>query len=92
MEKIILVVYINTYGLTGDESYRYISDIRENFRTIEEHENILHYVIPIQIGDNAVECINPKLVSEEEYTKASSVLEETILKIEKYFESLKNDN
>jgi hypothetical protein len=39
-----------------------------------QHENIICYFIPVQT-ETRIECINPKIVSEEDYKQALEVLE-----------------
>ena len=41
----------------------------------KEEDNIISYWIPVREGETRVECINPKLVSEEDFTEAKRVLD-----------------
>ncbi len=41
----------------------------------KEEDNIISYWIPVREGETRVECINPKLVSQEDFTEAKRVLD-----------------
>ncbi len=65
MEKLILVHYVNAPKSSCE---RYSEQLPED-------DNISHYIIPITDGESRIECLNPKLVSEEDYLEAKKVLE-----------------
>lgn len=71
MDKIILVHYINV----GDSSPASVSDLMLNItKSLTGQDDVLHYIYPIREGDTRVDCINPKLVTGNEYKYASEVL------------------
>ena len=74
MEKIILVHYINVGNIDGNDVSKIMEDIVNKFSPKEE-DNIISYLIPVREGETRVECINPKLVSEEDFTQAKLVLD-----------------
>jgi hypothetical protein len=74
MEKIILVHYINVGNIDGNDVSKIMEDVVKNFSPKEE-DNIISYWIPVREGDTRVECINPKLVSQEDFTEAKRVLD-----------------
>ena len=74
MEKIILVHYINVGNIYTNDVSKIMEDVMEKFSPKEE-DNIISYWIPVREGETRVECINPKLVSEEDFTEAKQVLE-----------------
>lgn len=79
MDKLILVIYVNV----AKQSPR---DIDETMQRVRDHldpkdENILSYYMPVFSGDNRVECINPKLVSEDDYVQAKEALDTMIEKL-----------
>jgi hypothetical protein len=51
-----------------------MEDVVKNFSP-EEEDNIISYWIPVREGETRVECINPKLVSQEDFTEAKQVLD-----------------
>jgi hypothetical protein len=67
MEKMVLVYYINCPNeVFGDT----IAVLQKKL----ESENVISYFIKTS-GESRIECINPRLVSEEEYTSAKIALE-----------------
>lgn len=73
MDKIILVFYINIAKMSPRDVDEYMERVRKH---VDSHdETILNYIIPIRDGDNHVECLNPKLVSEDDYAKAKEALD-----------------
>jgi hypothetical protein len=74
MEKIILVHYINVGNIDGNDVSKIMEDVVKNFSPKEE-DNIISYWIPVREGETRVECINPKLVSQEDFTEAKQVLD-----------------
>ncbi len=71
MDKIILAHYINV----GNVSPQKVSEILgEISKSLVGQEDVLHYIYPITQGDTRVDCINPKLVTGEEYKHAKEVL------------------
>lgn len=71
MDKIILVHYIDIGGMP-------ISEVKDHLQRLHQQlsnqEGIISYVIPTRTA-TYIECINPKLVSEEEFKKAQEVLD-----------------
>jgi hypothetical protein len=74
MEKIILVHYINVGNIDGNDVSKIMEDVVKKFSPKEE-DNIISYWIPVREGETRVECINPKLVSQEDFTEAKRVLD-----------------
>lgn len=85
MEKIILVHYVNV-GNIPDSEVRYVMNKIMNSLT-REGEGVLHYVYPIREGETKVECLNPKLVSKEEFEYAKNILEKNQKIINKILEN-----
>ena len=74
MEKIILVHYINIGNINYNDVNKLMEEITVKFSPKEE-DIIICYWIPVNNGETRVECINPKLVSEEDYSEAKKVLD-----------------
>jgi hypothetical protein len=74
MEKIILVHYINIANIDGNDVSKIMEDVVKKLSPKEE-DNIISYWIPVREGESRVECINPKLVSQEDFTEAKRVLD-----------------
>jgi hypothetical protein len=73
-EKIILIHYINVGNIDGNNMSEMMENVVNKFSPKEE-DNIISYWIPVREGETRVECINPKLVSEEDFTEAKQVLD-----------------
>ena len=73
MNKIILVHYIYIGDMTKATADKYLCDIRAN--VIKDDDNIINYIIPIMCGETRVDCLNPKLVSDEDYKEAKELLD-----------------
>lgn len=74
MDKIILVFYINTRSLTDEETYERLS----NFKEIIDHnkqDGMMYYILPTTEFETRIECLNPKLISQEEYNFVQSKLD-----------------
>jgi len=79
MNKIILVHYLAFHQFTTAAD---IAKMRDTMRAYHEKialmsdQDIVHYVLPLRGEDvqPRIECINPKLVSGEEYAKAVEVM------------------
>ena len=73
-EKIILIHYINVGNIDVNNVSEMMEDVINKFY-LKEEDNIISYWIPVREGETRVECINPKLVSEEDFTEAKRVLD-----------------
>ena len=70
MNKIILITY---FKISKNSSKEQINKIIESFSVGFDQafkEDYHCFYIPIYDGDSRVECINPKLVDDEDYKKA----------------------
>jgi hypothetical protein len=72
-EKIILVAYLNICDYPAEEVPSVMKDVSEHFSgQFKKDDNVYTIVVPVYDRETEIECINPKLVSEEEYKKAES--------------------
>lgn len=74
MEKIILIIYLNHSNLSQFEFNQKLDDLKQmlGYNSVD----IITYILPVNDSPTRVECVNPKLVSGEEYQKAKNVLDE----------------
>lgn len=86
VKKIILVTYadIRPYKHDAGMCNDYLNYISKIFY---DSKDIMHVVVPYE-GETRVECVNPVLVSEEEYARALDVVE----KLEKTLHDIENKN
>ena len=73
MEKIILVVYVNVSNIKITKRAIFMKKVTNKLS--KEEDGIISYFIPIENGETRIECLNPKLVSEEEFSKAKEILD-----------------
>ena len=84
--RLILVFYIDVSRIDRSDISAYMNDIATSLSKKDDGTD--KYFIPIYEGDSRVECINPVMVSEEEYAKVRQKLDE----IDKIFKDLLKDN
>ena len=70
--KIILVIYVNIENLKDADVAPYMNQLTQ---TVVFDNSILRLFIPIRKGETRIECINPKRISDEDYTKVSEIVE-----------------
>ena len=71
MNKIILIHYIGVGNLSVLRGKELLESVQE---MIPKDKGIISYIVPVQ-SDTRVECINPKLVSEEDFQEAKKILD-----------------
>ena len=72
MDKIILVHYIGVGNLSTKEVEQHLHKITTEL--LPKDDGVINYVIPTR-GETRIECLNPKLVSEEDYKQAKELLD-----------------
>lgn len=75
MEKLIIVHYINVEGMSKMKAEEYLHSLIKKHEHIEKENDILTYWIATNSGETRVECLNPKLVTQEEFEKAKIILD-----------------
>lgn len=89
VKKIILAVYVDVSNFKGYEGVKFFSEVKNYVEdAFREEKDIKAICFPCESGETRVECINPVLVSEEEYAKALDVVE----KLEKTLHDIENKN
>lgn len=88
-KKIILVTYADIRPFKHDagmcnDYLNYISKI------FSDDKDLIHAVIPYE-GDTRVECVNPVLVSEDEYARALDVVERLEKTLHDLEDKIKNE-
>ena len=73
MNKPILVFYINVDGMTRNRAYE---TIQEYFEVLSDDKDVKVYVIAVVDQPAKVECVNFKLIGEEEYKRVDDILSE----------------
>jgi hypothetical protein len=81
-DKPILIFYFNVGGLSHQGAVEVLHQNRVMIERTLLGEPAIFFLVPKSTGENSVECINPKVVSEEEYSQ----VKETLTKLEKIIE------
>lgn len=71
MNKLILIFYIGIGNLEDNVIDDYMNSL---YRSFPVEDDIIKYFIPYN-GETKIECLNPKLVTDDEYLKAKEVLD-----------------
>lgn len=79
-DKTILVAYINVSGVHPCDISAFFQEAVDNLKP-KEDDSILFYAVPVRGEESRLECINPKLVSEEEFEKAHQACEKITEKL-----------
>lgn len=87
-DKLILVYYIDIGNMDMLSVKPYIEEIADKLK--DEGDNQQSYFIPIR-GETRVECINPKLVDENEFQIHLKRLDEAKEQYDKVVKELTND-
>jgi len=92
VKKIILAVYVDASNFKGYEKVEFFSEVKNYVEdAFCEEKGIKAICFPCESGETRVECINPVLVSEEEYAKASDVVTKFEEELRLFEEKYKND-
>jgi len=86
-DKLILVAYVNIGNIHPEDVNQFLGSASEALKKGID-DTVTLYILPVKHGENRLECINPKLVSEEEYEKARLVCEE----LQDMLTGMKNEN
>lgn len=86
MEKIILVFYINVGNMESSDIGPWIKRIQD----IVKNEETIQYFVPTRNGNTRIECLNPKLISQEEYGNVKDLLSRNQKIVDDFMESIKN--
>lgn len=91
MEKIILVYYVYVGDMSPNEVEDFINQLNNGLSSIESQNNILSFIVPTKTENTKIECINPKLVSDEDYKHAKKVLSNCKKKMNNFIKSYQKE-
>jgi hypothetical protein len=76
-DSIILVIYVGLKGLsTKSKMGQHMAELKNAYDSYNKHPGIISYFVPVMNEINTrIECINPKIVSQEDYKNAQEVLD-----------------
>ncbi len=60
----------------GNRSPMKVAEMIQEIRAVlKDDDEIIHFLYPVTNQETKIECLNPKLMSEEDYQQAKNVLE-----------------
>ena len=83
MDKLILVIYIGVNGLTTQAAVDLVQQYKKIFQKQIEEDIMVFFIPSTELDTCKIECINPKLLNEEEYQLAKDKLKILNQKIDK---------
>lgn len=89
--KIILVIYINIENIDRADVPAYLNESQKALDNFFDN-SVLKLFVPVRNQETRIECINPKLVSEEEYKNAVEITEDAKKKLDEFLNSFNNEN
>lgn len=75
MDKLIIVIYIPRKCASRSKFRETLNHASQHFSKMDD-EHKIHYVIGTNDGDTKIDCINPKLIGENEYEKVKVALDQ----------------
>ena len=87
-DKLFLVCYPNIGSIPDKNVSEYLHSFAEAFTYDESIEKI---IVPIRKGENRVECINPVLLTDEQYKEVEEKVKNLKKEVETALKTLNND-
>lgn len=87
-DKLFLVSYLNIASINSSDVLEYIDKFA---RAIYFDDSVKHLIIPIRDGETRVECINPALLTDEQYKEVEEKINGFKNKFEEILKSLGNE-
>ena len=66
-DKLFLVIYLNIASIPSEDVVEYIKKVTE---VIKFDDSVLRLIVPVRGEETKIECINPVLLTEEQYKDA----------------------
>lgn len=86
-DKLFLVYYVNVGNIHAEDVNEYLYSFAETFTYDESIEKI---IIPIREGETRVECINPVLLTDEQYKEVDEKVKNLKKEVETALKTLNN--
>ena len=87
-DRIIVIFYIDVGSIDKADAYEYIEAAAKCFRGYFD-DTVKPLFVATNEGGNRVDCINPRLLSEEEYKTASEKIKLFESEYEKFLKEIK---
>lgn len=66
-DKLFLVIYLNIASIPSEDVIEYINKVTE---VIKFDDSVQRLIVPVRGEETKIECINPVLLTEEQYKDA----------------------
>ena len=87
-DKLFLVFYLNIGSIPDENVSEYLHSFAEAFTYDESIERI---IVPTRKGESRVECINPVLLTDEQYKEVEEKVKNLKKEVETALKTLNND-
>lgn len=87
-DKLFLVCYLNIGNIPAEDTGEYLNTFAKAFTYDESVERI---IIPTRKGESRVECINPVLLTDEQYKEVEEKVKNLKQEVETALKTLNND-
>ena len=87
-DKLFLVCYLNIESIRAEDVSEYLYTFAKAFTYDESVERI---IIPTREGESRVECINPVLLTDEQYKEVEEKVKNLKQEVETSLKTLNND-
>ena len=87
-DKLFLVIYADVSSIHPEDVPEYTTSIA---RVLNYDESIERIIVPIREGESRVECINPVLLTDEQYKEVEKKVKNLQQEVETALKTLKDD-
>lgn len=87
-DKLFLVIYVNIDNIHMSDVSAYLEAFA---RQTTFDESVMRLIIPVRGEETRVECINPVLLTEEQYKETEEKIKNLQEKVEEALKDLRND-
>ena len=87
-DKLFLVCYLNIDGIPVEDVNGYLYTFG---KSLDYDESIEKIIVPIRKVENRVECINPVLLTDEQYKEVEEKVKNLKKEVETALKALNND-
>lgn len=87
-DKLFLVIYLNITGIHSADVVEYINEVTE---VVKFDDSVQRLIVPVRGEETKIECINPVLLTDEQYEEARKKIESLTEKVEEAIKMLKEN-
>ena len=87
-DKLFIVVYVGLHGVADQTVFEILMNVADH---VKYDGSVNTLIIPTRDSETRVECINPVLLSEEQYKETRKKIERLTEKVEEAIKTLKEN-